>query len=68
MPAAVNNSPELAVLLTIARVELSPDEKGTLCDLLAQSLDWDQLLLLANHHGLEPLLFHHLHMLAGALG
>ena len=67
MPGAVNNSPELAVLLTIARVELLPEEKSAFGDLLAGPLDWDSLLALANHHGLEPLLFHHLYALDGEI-
>lgn len=62
MPVAANNSPELALLLTIARVELLPSEKSVLGDLLAGPLDWEFLLSMAAQHGLEPLLFHHLHL------
>ena len=64
MPAGVNNSPELTLLLTIARVELEPGEKRVLNDLLAGPLDWEYLLLMAARHGLEPLLFLHLHSFA----
>ena len=60
----MNNSPEMALLLMIARVELSSGEKNVLADLLAAQLDWDFLLVMAAHHGLEPLLFHHLHAFA----
>jgi hypothetical protein len=63
----VNNSPELALLLAIARVELAAGQQNALNDLLAQQLDWDSLLVLAAHHGLEPLLFHHLHALGEAV-
>lgn len=55
------NSPELALLLAIANAELSPTGKRRLDDLLAGPLDWDYLLVMACRHGLEPLLFHHLH-------
>jgi hypothetical protein len=54
----------MALLLMIARVELSSGEKNVLADLLAAQLDWDFLLVMAAHHGLEPLLFHHLHAFA----
>jgi len=64
LPAGVNNSPELTLLLTIARVELEPGEKRVLNDLLAGPLDWEYLLLMAARHGLEPLLFLHLHSFA----
>jgi hypothetical protein len=57
----VKNSPELALLLAIARVELDPSHDAALAELLARPLDWDHLLRMAAHHGLEPLLFHHLH-------
>lgn len=63
MPAAANHFPELALLLAIARVELCAEQKSALGDLLAGPLDWDALLVLAARHGLEPLLFHHLHSL-----
>lgn len=61
MPAPVKNSPELALLLAIARVDLDPTRKAALPELLAPPLDWNHLLRMAAHHGLEPLLFHHLH-------
>jgi len=54
-------------LLTIARVELLPDEKILLRHLLAGPLDWEYLLALACRHGLEPLLFLHLHQYAAEL-
>ena len=57
----MNNRPELALLITIARVELLPAERSALSDLLAGPLDWDYLLSLAYWHGLEPLLYLHLH-------
>ena len=59
----MNNRPELALLLTIARVELLQKEKAVLKGLLTSPLDWDYLLLMAYRHGLEPLLYLHLHSL-----
>ena len=64
MSASVNKSPELSLLLSIARVEMLPAEKTNLAGLLSGPLDRDSLLVLAAHHGLEPLLFHHLHSFA----
>jgi hypothetical protein len=61
LPVPLKNSPELALLLTIARVNLDPARKAALFNFLSQPLDWDHLLLMAVHHGFEPLLFHHLH-------
>jgi hypothetical protein len=51
----------MALLLAIARVELRPGDWELLNKLLAGSLDWEYLLTMASRHGLEPLLFHHLH-------
>ncbi len=64
MSADCKNSPELDLLFLVARVHLPAETQSALSDLLAQPLDWDSLLLLAAHHGLEPLLFHHLHAFA----
>lgn len=50
--AAMNNRPELVLLLNIARVELLPPQKSALDDLLAQPLDLDYLLSLAYRHSL----------------
>jgi hypothetical protein len=61
LPAAGNNSPELALLLCVARVKLPPETQSAVRDLLAEALDWERVLLLAARHGLEPLLYHHLH-------
>ena len=61
MPVPVKNSPEFALLLIVARVDLDPARNAALAQLLTQTLDWDRLLALTAHHGLEPLLFHHLH-------
>jgi hypothetical protein len=56
----VNFSPELQLLIIIARVELRPGDESAISNLLSASLDWDRLLTLATCHGLEPLLFDHL--------
>ena len=64
LPAAINNRPELALLLTIARVDLDPSRQTAMQDLLAGPLDWECLLSMAVQHGLEPLLFLHLHRIA----
>ena len=57
-------SHELELLLIIARSELRAEEKQTLTKLLAGPLDWNVLRQLAVHHGLEPLLYLHLHATA----
>jgi hypothetical protein len=57
-------SHELDLLLTIARSQLCEEEKRILANLLAGPLDWNALRLLAVHHGLEPLLYLHLHATA----
>jgi hypothetical protein len=59
--------PELALLCTIAKVKLIPAEQRLLLDLLAGPIDWQYLLDLAEWHGLEPLLFHHLSRYAGGI-
>jgi hypothetical protein len=58
----------MALLLAIARVELRTGDREVLDELLAGALDWENLLALSARHGLEPLLFHHLHAVsAGAV-
>ena len=52
--------PELTLLRTIARLELTAGEKTLLHHVLAAPLDWQYLVLSAGWHGLKPLLFHHL--------
>lgn len=66
-PLALGSRPEMALLLTIARVELTASEQSLLLDLLAGPLDWEYLLAMADWHGLEPLLFHHLHRHAAGI-
>ncbi|MGB7547692.1 MAG: nucleotidyltransferase family protein [Terracidiphilus sp.] len=61
MAGALKSRLEFTLLLTIARVELSRSEQDLLRELLAGPLDWEYLLAMAVRHGLEPLLFHHLH-------
>ena len=59
--------PEVALLLAIARVELTEGEKAQLKNLLAGAIDWPYLLDLAGMHGLEPLLLLHLEQNAAAM-
>ncbi len=61
-----SSSPELVLLRTIARLELSTNEQNLLRDLVAGPLDWEQLLALSSSHGLQPLLFFHLNRFAAA--
>jgi putative nucleotidyltransferase-like protein len=60
-PLASATRPELTLLITVARVDLDPNEQNLLRDLLAGPLDWVSLIALAERHSLEPLLFRHLH-------
>ena len=64
--AAPAAKPEFMLLLTIARAELDAGERSLLQELLAQPLDWKYLLTIAELHGLEPLLLHHLENAAEA--
>lgn len=64
MPEVASRSPELELLLTIARLECSGDEQNRLRELVSGPLDWERLLDLASWHGLEPLLFFHLNQFA----
>ena len=64
-PTCEKNSPETALLLAIARVELRPADREVLNEVLTGVLDWGHLLALAARHGLEPLLFHHLYAVSG---
>ena len=43
-----------------ARSRLSPQEKTSVCELLEDSLDWEDILRLAAHHGVSSFLFNHL--------
>ena len=58
---ARSRGPEIAVLLAVARVELEASELERIADLVAEPLDWELLLVLAERHSLEPLLYLHLH-------
>ncbi len=60
LAASVNFSPELQLLIAVAKVELRPQDESAISSLLSATLNWDRLLTLAAAHGLEPLLFHHL--------
>ena len=53
-------SPEAALLLTCARASLDAAQRKRIWDLVAEPLDWDLVLQLADRHGLQPLLHSHL--------
>lgn len=53
-----------ALLLAIARVELLPEDQQIVEQLLGRPLDWPYLLTMAELHGLEPLLLHHVSTVA----
>jgi hypothetical protein len=55
-PAAHIGSPELRLLLAIARADWDAGEQESRRNLLFQPLDWDYLVALAIRHGVEPLL------------
>jgi hypothetical protein len=52
--------PEAELLLTCARLQLSPEQGRRIEQLLAEDLNWSRVLDLAEVHGLWPLLFRHL--------
>lgn len=60
LSSLVKHSPELELLIALARVELPLADQSRVNLLISQPLDEDRLLALAADHGLEPLLFHHL--------
>jgi len=55
-----SSRPEVELLLSCARLELSNGQRERIGQLLADKLDWTYLLALAERHGLRPLLFRHL--------
>jgi len=57
--AALHNSPELELLLTCARREMSEDRIRHALELLDRSLNWSRLLEQARAHRLLPLLCWH---------
>lgn len=57
-PILPDNAPqEFQVLLSACRVFLGTEEPTSLEARLVQGLDWDKLLVLANRHGVMPLLY-----------
>ncbi len=58
-----NRTPEAALLLVCARLELTTGEQETIRTRLAAPLDWSCLIALAARHRLSPLLFRHLNAL-----
>ncbi len=65
MRADWKNSPELELLFLVARVELPAETESAVRALAGAGPDWERVLVLAARHGLEPLLYHHLHALGG---
>lgn len=56
----LNDSPELCLLVYLARTKLDSDHSAQARDLVRGRLDWDRFLALAWRHGLMPLVFSHL--------
>ena len=52
--------PEVRLLILCARTRLAPEVAGQIRELLAAELDWNYVIRAALHHGLMPLLCHHL--------
>lgn len=52
--------PEIEIVVLCARTALTPAQRGRLGNLLAPCLDWSRLIVLAERHGLLPLVNHHL--------
>ena len=61
LPAVAAYERELAMLIAIARVEPDVIEQGRISARLNESIDWNALLVLAERHCLEALLYQHLH-------
>jgi hypothetical protein len=57
-------TPELQLLLTCARLELTDAQKQRLTRLCGEIVDWSSLMNLAHHHLMLPLAYRHLRSLA----
>lgn len=53
-------SPEHALLLCCARVDMTPADQTRLTRLVADDVDWDTLVQLGRRHGLLSFLYWHL--------
>src|ERR1041384_2089239 len=53
--------PEVELLLCCARSQVAGELATRVRRLAAHELDWAYLVQLADRHGLQPLLYHHLH-------
>jgi len=58
--AILNDSPELRLLVCLARTTLDATDSARARNLVRGRLDWDRFLALAWRHGLMPLAFNHL--------
>jgi len=56
----LNETPELDLLVCLARTILDPAQRTRAGELIRGQLDWDRFLALAWRHGLMPLVFNHL--------
>lgn len=56
--------PELELLLACSRTARNAPQTARIAELIAQPLDWDDLLKRADDHRLTPLLYWHLHEFA----
>jgi hypothetical protein len=59
-PLRVGTRPEIALLLSCSRVTVDSRHAQRIKELSRNNIDWNDLLGLAERHGLLPLLFHHL--------
>ncbi|PYS94121.1 MAG: hypothetical protein DMF64_02135 [Acidobacteria bacterium] len=59
-PAARSWRPEIELLLSCARARVDREGAARIRALVEHELDWDYLLRVADRHGLQPLLHHHL--------
>jgi Uncharacterised nucleotidyltransferase len=64
--AARDWPPEVELLLSCARAQVDVACGARIRELVAHELDWDYLLQLADRHGLQPLLHHHLDAICAA--
>jgi hypothetical protein len=57
--------PELDLLLCCSRTQISPEQRRRVQHLIAQNLDWNDIIATARWHGVSPLLYWQLKSLAG---
>src|SRR6266481_4525680 len=57
---------EIELLIHCARASIDPERAERIRKLVAQGLNWDRLLKLAQRNGLSPLLYFHLNQICAA--